>query len=67
MRIRVPDDASYSVTAKTSFGRINSELPLTVLGSLRQDSIEGKIGSGACPMRLSNQNGGIEILRSGKR
>ncbi len=67
MRIRVPDEASYSLTAKTSFGKINSEFPMMVSGTLSPDSVQGKIGGGACPMRLSNQNGSIEILRPGRR
>jgi hypothetical protein len=66
MRVRVPSDGGYTVTAKTSFGKIHSDLPMMVSGSLTQDSISGKIGNGACPMNLINQNGSIDILDGGK-
>jgi hypothetical protein len=39
---------------------------MMVSGSLTQDSINGKIGNGACPMNLINQNGSIDILDGGK-
>ncbi len=63
LQVRVGNDSGYTVTAKTSFGKIHSELPMLVSGSLSQDSINGKIGSGTCPMNLINQNGSIEILK----
>lgn len=67
LRVRVPSDGSYAVTAKTSFGKIHSDLPMMVSGSLSQDSINGKIGAGACPLNLVNQNGNIDILDAGKK
>jgi hypothetical protein len=36
---------------------------MLVSGSLSQDSVSGKIGNGACPLNLINQNGSIEILK----
>lgn len=63
LRVHVPTDASYTVAAKTSFAQIHSDFPVLVQGSLRGDSLTGKIGNGACAMQLNNQNGTIEILR----
>jgi hypothetical protein len=67
IRVYVPEDGGYSVTARTSFGRINSELPLTVSGIVGADSLSGKIGSGECELRLTNSNGSIELLKGIKR
>ena len=67
MRVRVPQGSGYQLTAHTSFGKIRSDFPLTVSGSLSQDSITGTIGSGQCEMRLTNSNGAIEILNSGAK
>ena len=64
LRVHVPADAGYAVTARTSYGRINSELPMTVTGVVSGDSLSGKIGNGACPMQLTNNNGPIEIMSS---
>jgi DUF4097 and DUF4098 domain-containing protein YvlB len=66
VRVRVPDNASYAVAAKTSFGKIHSDFPMTVSGDLSNDSLNGNIGGGGCPMRLTNNNGSIEILKGGK-
>jgi hypothetical protein len=57
VRVSLPDNASYAVAAKTSFGKIYSDFPMT---------ISGDIGGGRCPMRLTNNDGTIEILKNGK-
>jgi hypothetical protein len=57
--------ASYHVAARTSFGKIRTDFPLTVSGSLSNDELNGVIGGGRCEMRLTNNNGSIEILKSG--
>ena len=64
IKVALPEDAGWNVDARTSFGRIQAELPITVQGSLSNESIQGKIGDGACPLTLSNNNGSIEILKA---
>jgi DUF4097 and DUF4098 domain-containing protein YvlB len=67
IRIQLPNDASYAVSARTSFGRITSDLPLTMEGPLggsgSSTSVTGKIGGGECELRLTNGNGDIALLR----
>lgn len=65
LRIRLQGDASYRVTARTSFGNIRTDFPLNVSGSLSNDSVNGMIGSGHCDMTLTDTNGSIEILKAG--
>ncbi|MBV8071365.1 MAG: hypothetical protein JO270_15760 [Acidobacteriaceae bacterium] len=67
IRVRLPGDASYAVFAKTSFAKIHTDFPLLVSGSdgVSGGEISGKIGSGACELRLTNNNGPIEIMKSG--
>ncbi len=65
VRVHLPADASYRVNAKTSFGRVSSEFPMTVSGSMSSDGISGNIGAGRCEMRISDNNGAIEILKGG--
>lgn len=63
IRLRLPERASYRVNAKTSFGKINSEFPLNVSNLNSPGSISGTIGSGQCPLTISNTNGSIDILK----
>jgi hypothetical protein len=66
IQVRLPENAGYTLTARTSFGRINSELPITTVGQVGGDSLTGKIGNGACLLSLTNSNGNIEILKLAK-
>jgi hypothetical protein len=66
IQVRIPEGAGYTLTARTSFGRINSELPVTTVGQLGGDSLNGKIGNGACTLSLTNANGNIDILKLAK-
>jgi hypothetical protein len=63
IRITLPPGAKYSVTGKTSFGRIHSEHDLTLNGAIGAEEINGSIGGGGCELRLTNQNGDIDILK----
>jgi len=63
--IRVPANGGYRVRAKTSFGRINTQLPVTATGTMGSDSLDGTIGGGGCTLELTNSNGNIDISRAG--
>lgn len=64
IRIFLPEDAGLTLAARTSFGRITSELPIVVTAALTSDSLIGKLGNGECEVRLTNSNGGIEIRKA---
>ena len=61
IRVRIPEGLGYTVTARTSFGRISTDLPLTSTGTVGGDSLSGTIGSGGCLLQLTDANGSIEI------
>jgi hypothetical protein len=63
LRVRLNPEASYRVVARTSFGKIRTDFPLNVSGSISSDDLNGMIGGGRCEMRLANSNGTIEILK----
>jgi hypothetical protein len=63
LRVRLNADPSYRVAARTSFGKIHTDFPLNVSGSVSSDGLNGNIGAGRCEMRLTNSNGTIEILK----
>ena len=64
IRVRVPDGLGYNLTARTSFGRISSELPITSTGNIGGDSLSGTIASGGCQLQLTDSNGSIEIAKT---
>ena len=64
IRVTVPSGIGYNVNARTSFGRIHSEADMTVSGEIGGDVLNGKIAGGGCELRLIDQNGGIDILKS---
>ncbi len=66
IQIRIGESNGYTVNARTSFGHISSELPVTSSGRLDGDTLNGKIGNGGCVLSLTNSNGNIEILKLAK-
>jgi hypothetical protein len=63
IRVYLAEGAGYTVAARTSFGKINTELPVGVSGSLGGESLSGKIGDGRCELTLTNSNGNIDLLK----
>ena len=64
IRVSIPEGLGYNVMARTSFGRIITDLPLTATGSIGADSLTGTIGSGGCHVQLTDSNGNIEINKA---
>jgi len=64
IRVRLPEGVGYDVTARTSFGSIRSEMPLTASGTIGADSLNGRIGAGGCTLSLTDSNGNVEILKA---
>jgi hypothetical protein len=63
IHLTVPNGVGYNVTAKTSFGRIQSEADMTVSGDIGGNVLNGKISGGGCDLKLTDQNGSINILK----
>jgi DUF4097 and DUF4098 domain-containing protein YvlB len=64
IRVRIPEGLGYNLAARTSFGRISSELPVTSTGSIGGDALNGTIGSGGCQLQVTDSNGSIEIAKA---
>ena len=64
IRVTLPEGVGYTVDARTSFGKIKSEMPLSISGSMSSDAMTGKIGDGKCALTLADSNGNIELLRA---
>jgi hypothetical protein len=58
--VALPDGAGYAVNARTSFGRVTSDLPILTTG-VTEGTLTGTIGKGGCKLDLANANGNISI------
>jgi hypothetical protein len=63
IKLALPANANYNVSATTSFGGINTEFPVSVAGQTTSESIQGKIGNGGCELKITNSNGRIDIVK----
>ena len=66
IKIGLASNASYTLSARTTYGQINTELPLTVTTKSINDNsstLSGTIGNGGCKMELVTMNGGIAIVK----
>ena len=63
MVVHLPD-TGYAVAARTTFGRIQADVPITASGGSGADSVSGTIGRGGCALQLTNASGDIRIFRA---
>lgn len=61
--ITLPDNVGTTVHAETVNGRIDSEFPVSVEGSLGRRELKGVIGKGGGALKLETVNGGITLNR----
>jgi DUF4097 and DUF4098 domain-containing protein YvlB len=63
MVVHLPD-TGYAVAARTTFGSIQTEMPITASGSIGGNAVSGTIGRGGCALQLHNASGNIRIARA---
>jgi DUF4097 and DUF4098 domain-containing protein YvlB len=61
--LRLPAGANAEVRASTSNASISNDFDLTSTGASSKNRLEGRIGAGGAPIRLSSSNGGIRIQK----
>jgi len=59
--LKVPLEASFTIDARTSSGRLNIARPVTMQGSLSRNHIQGKVGNGCVLLDLHTRSGDINI------
>jgi DUF4097 and DUF4098 domain-containing protein YvlB len=62
--LRVPQGLSADLDAHTGDGHVNIDFPVTVTGSVRENSIRGKMNGGGQPIELRTGDGNIELGKS---
>ena len=63
MVVHLPD-TGYAVAARTTFGRIQADVPITASGVIGSNAVSGTIGRGGCALQLTNASGDIRISRA---
>jgi hypothetical protein len=61
--LRLAGGVHADLRATTSNGRVSSDYEVTTRGSLEKNRLEGRIGEGGPPIRLSSSNGAIRIVK----
>jgi hypothetical protein len=61
VQLKLPSEASFDLNAHTSSGRIHSDRPVSVQGSMGRHEIRGKVGGGGVPVEVETGSGNIEI------
>jgi DUF4097 and DUF4098 domain-containing protein YvlB len=59
--VRVPPDAAFDLDAHSSSGRIDSEHPITVMGSVSRRQLHGQVRGGGPRVEVSTASGAIRI------
>jgi DUF4097 and DUF4098 domain-containing protein YvlB len=61
IKLKLPDDSELTVDLKTEFGRIKSDLPITLFGEQEQDHWQGEINGGGAELTATTNSGNITI------
>jgi DUF4097 and DUF4098 domain-containing protein YvlB len=59
--LRVPSDAAFDLDARVGSGRIVSDHPVTVSGSVGRQRLQGKVRGGGSLVQVRTSSGGIRI------
>jgi DUF4097 and DUF4098 domain-containing protein YvlB len=59
--ISIPSTTAVNLDVSTSFGEIQSDIPLTMSGQISEDSWSGKLNGGGKLLKIENQNGSVKI------
>lgn len=56
-------ESTFAIRASTANGRIHSDFPLTITGSIRPKQVDAVIGEGGADVTLKTTNGSITLAR----
>ncbi|HVO80580.1 MAG TPA: DUF4097 family beta strand repeat-containing protein [Terriglobales bacterium] len=59
--LRLPQDFSTDLDAHTGDGRVSSDFPITVSGSLKENSLRGRLNGGGALLELRSGDGNIRL------
>jgi len=59
--LRVPENLNADLDAHTGDGRVHSDLPLTIVGAIKEDAVRGKLNGGGQTIELRTGDGNIDL------
>lgn len=65
IEVSIPADSALDVDFRTDFGKVHSDIPLTLSGEIDQAHQVGTINGGGDPLSVSTKSGGITIKSLG--
>lgn len=60
--VRVPRDAAFDLDARTGSGRIDSDQPVTMTGTIGRRTLMGKVRGGGPRLELRTSSGSIHVM-----
>ena len=64
IELQLPSNFGAQLELSTVNGRVNTDFPVTVVGTLSPRKLRGSIGNGAARLRATTVNGSISLVRS---
>jgi hypothetical protein len=64
VRVTLPANAAFDLTASTVNGDVTSDFPLTLEGRLRRQKVRATVGAGGRDLQLTTVNGAIAIRKA---
>jgi DUF4097 and DUF4098 domain-containing protein YvlB len=63
IRILLAEKTGYAISARTRFGTVKTETPLSVVGTIGRGTVTGTIGDAACKVTVVSANGDITLAK----
>lgn len=65
--LHLPAESAFKFNLTTEFGKITSELPLTLTGEMSENQWQGEVNGGGATVRVTTNNGNIKLLEQPAR
>lgn len=62
IKLKLPNDSEFHLKADTSSGDIVTDFPISIIGSIKDDYLEGTFGNGDNKINIKTSSGDIELF-----
>ena len=63
IEVRLPASAAFDLEAETFSGKIQTDFPITVSGTVSPKEMRGTVGGGGATLRVKSFSGGVKIIK----
>jgi hypothetical protein len=60
----LPSETGAEIDFRSVNGSVNSDLPITVIGEVKQGQLRGRVGDGGPTITITSVNGGVTLRRN---